>query len=95
MQDDLSARRRFLKIGGSALALFPIVFAAGRANAGANSAMRGSLKYQAKAEGDKTCLSCMHFVAGTTAKDLGGCKIMPGDSEVSPQGYCAVWAKKS
>lgn len=83
------SRRKFLKIGGSALAMIPVV-----AFAAKNDALRGSLKYQATPSGDKNCANCMQFVPGKTPKDLGGCKIMPGDTEIAPNGYCAAWAKK-
>jgi hypothetical protein len=32
-------------------------------------------------------------IAGT--RSLGGCKMFAGDTEISPNGYCSVWAKKS
>jgi len=64
------------------------------AYAAKNDALRGSLKYQATPNADKSCSTCMQFVPGKTPKDLGGCKIMPGDTEIAPTGYCAAWAKK-
>jgi len=30
-----------------------------------------------------------------SAKSRGSCKVIPGDTEISPQGYCAAWAKKA
>ena len=86
-------RRQFLKLGGAALAMIPVMVISGQAHAAANAAMRTSLKYQAKPEGDKSCTNCMQFVPGANPKALGGCKIMPGDTEISPQGYCAAWTK--
>jgi hypothetical protein len=52
------------------------------------------MKYQDKPSGAKHCANCMHFVPGKTPKDLGGCKIFPGDTEISPNGYCVAWAAK-
>lgn len=26
---------------------------------------------------------------------MGGCKVIPGDTEISPTGYCTAWAKKA
>jgi hypothetical protein len=95
MKHDSSPRRRFLKLGCSTLALIPVVLAAGGARAATNAPMRTSLKYQDKPEGDKNCANCVQFVPGKSAKDLGGCKILPGDTEISPQGYCIGWAKKA
>jgi hypothetical protein len=94
MKENQTPRRRFLKIGATALAMIPVIAVAGRADAATNAAMRASLKYQGKPEGDKSCANCMQFVPGASAKDLGGCKILPGDTEISPQGYCIAWAKK-
>ena len=95
MKDIETSRRSFLKFGGTALAAIPVIMiASGRSEAATNATMRTALKYQAKPEGDKSCSGCMQFVPGKTPKDLGGCNIMPGDSEISPQGYCTAWSKK-
>jgi len=95
MKKDQMQRRRFLKIGSAALAMIPAIVAPGRAAAASNAALRSSLKYQGKPEGDKRCANCMQFVPGASAKDLGGCRIMPGDTEISPQAYCIAWVKKA
>ena len=95
MKENKMPRRQFLKIGGVALAMIPVLVVSGRADAATNAALRTSLKYQGKPEGDKSCANCMQFVPGASAKDLGGCKIMPGDTEISPQGYCIAWTKKA
>ena len=87
-------RRRFLK-AATALAMFPTVGVSGEAAAATNASLRTSLKYQGKPEGDKSCANCAQFVAGATPKDLGGCKIIPGDTEISAQGYCIAWTKKA
>jgi hypothetical protein len=88
-------RRQLLKIGGATLIVTPLVVASGRAGAATNAAMRRSLKYQGSPKGDKSCSNCLQFVAGPSPTAPGGCKIMAGDSEISPQGYCAGWAKKT
>ena len=93
MNDDAIERRRFLK-AGAMLAMIPVAVT-GWANAATNAASRTALKYQGKPEGDKSCANCAQFVPGATAKDLGGCKIIPGDTEISPQGYCVAWTKKA
>ena len=82
-------RRKFLKIGGAILATIPIVAVSGPADAATNAALRTGLKYQGTPEGDKSCSNCIQFVAPSS------CKVMPDDTEISPQGYCAVWAKKA
>jgi len=92
MKDDIkSARRQILKFGGAALALIPVVVLSGRTQAATNAAMRASFKYQDKPEGDKACSGCVQFVPGKSATALGGCKIYPGDTEISPKGYCLAW----
>jgi len=88
------SRRKFLKIGSSALALIPVLAVSGRAMAAKNDGLRGALKYQDKPNGENHCATCMQFVPGKTPKDAGGCKIMPGDTEISPNGWCSAWAKK-
>jgi High potential iron-sulfur protein len=94
MKQDETLRRRFLKTGAVALAMIPVLVVSGRADAATNAAVRTSLKYQGKPEGDKSCGNCMQFVPGKSAKDLGGCKVIAGDTEISPQGYCIAWVKK-
>jgi hypothetical protein len=88
------SRRKFLKIGGSALAMIPVLAMTNNAFA-AKSAARAGLQYQDTAKDGKSCSTCMQFVPGKTAKDLGGCKVLPGDTEISPNAYCAAYAKKA
>lgn len=92
MNENKMLRRQFLKIGGGALAMIPVMFVSANANAATNASLRASLKYQEKPEGDKMCSNCTHFVPGSGSK--GSCKIMPGDTEISAQGYCLGWTKK-
>lgn len=84
------SRRSLLKFGGIALAMIPVVALAAK-----NDTMRTTMKYKNAPEGDKSCATCQQFVAGKTATSDGGCKIFPGDTEVSPKGYCIAWAKKA
>jgi hypothetical protein len=95
MKENKTPRRQFLKISAATLAIIPIIVVPGRAGAATNASLRTSLQYQGKPEGDKSCANCTQFVPGTAAKDLGGCKIIPGDTEISPQGYCIAWVKKT
>lgn len=83
-------RRRIFKLGGAAIAMIPVV-----AFAAKNDGMRSSMKYKDSPEGDKICADCSQFVPGKSPSDLGGCKIFPGDTEISPKGYCVAWAKKA
>ena len=95
MEERQTPRRRFLKFGAAALAVLPALAAPGRADAATNAALRTALKYQTKPEGDKSCANCLHFVPDASAKKPGTCKIMPGDTEILPQGYCIGWVKKA
>ena len=91
MQDTINqTRRNMLKLGGMALAMIPVVALAAK-----NEPLRKAMKYQEKPEGDKKCSTCMQFVPGKTANDMGGCKVFAGDTEISPNGYCTAWAKKA
>jgi hypothetical protein len=95
MKENLKpSRRQFLKIGGAAIAMIPVLAVSGKVMASTNAAVRASLKYQDKPNGDKHCATCMQFIPGKTPKDLGGCKLYPGDTEISPNGYCVAWAAK-
>lgn len=84
------SRRKMLKVAGMALAMVPIVAVAAR-----NEGMRSSMKYKDSPEDDKRCANCNLFAPGKTADGPGGCTIFPGDTEVSPNGYCVAWAKKA
>jgi hypothetical protein len=95
MKEELKpSRRQFLKVGGATIAMIPILAVSGNAMAATNAAMRTAMKYQDKPNGDKHCASCLQFVPGKTPKALGGCKVFPGDTEISPQGYCVAWVAK-
>ena len=89
MDESQTPRRRFLKISGAVLATIPIVVISSRADAATNAAVRSALKYQGSPEGDKSCATCVQFVAPSS------CKLIAGDTEISPQGYCSVWTKKA
>jgi hypothetical protein len=89
-----NSRRQFIKHGCVTIAAIPLFAFVGQASATTNAAMRNSMKYQDKPNAEKDCAGCVQFVPGKTAADLGGCKIFPGDTEVSPKGYCVAWAVK-
>jgi hypothetical protein len=95
MKNHQTQRRRFLKFGGTALVMIPAMITFGQAQAAKNASMRTALKYQGKPEGDKSCAQCAHFVPGKSAKAMGGCKVIAGDTEISPTGYCTAWVKKA
>lgn len=91
MKDNINqSRRKMLKLASIAVVVIPAVTFAAK-----NDALRTAMKYKDTPEGDKKCSTCMQFVPGKTAKELGGCKVFAGDTEISPNGYCAAWAKKA
>lgn len=83
------SRRNLLKLGGIALAAIPVVALAAK-----NEGIRKSMQYQDSPKGDQSCANCIQFIPGKSAADLGGCKVFPNDTEISPKGWCIAWAKK-
>lgn len=88
-----SSRRVWLKAVTGAAVAAPLVFFSRHSLATKNDALRASLKYQDKPSGTKHCANCLQFVPGKTPKDNGGCKILPGDTEISPDAYCVAWVE--
>ena len=88
--NQIHTRRSLVKMGLITLAMIPVV-----AMATKNDSMRTSTKFKETPEGDKQCSGCAQFVPGKSDKDLGGCKIFPGDTEVPSTGYCIAWSKKA
>ncbi len=90
MSTDLVRRRWMKNISGSII-LVPLFFLSRYAEAKTNEALRAQLKYQITPKESMKCLTCLEFIPGKTNKDLGGCKVLPGDDEISPDGYCTSW----
>jgi hypothetical protein len=85
------SRRKILMLGVSAVTTLPSLSWAAK-----NAGLRVSMKYVDKTEKpDQRCDNCLHWVPGASAKDLGGCKLFAGDTEINPAGWCTVWAKKA
>ena len=89
MTNPTSSRRRFVMISAAALA--GGLLAARGAQAQTNAALRGALKYQDQPKGDQRCNNCMHWVPGANPSAKGGCKVIPGDTQISPTGWCTAW----
>ncbi|MCK7496347.1 MAG: high-potential iron-sulfur protein [Comamonadaceae bacterium] len=94
-ENRMSTRRIWLKLAAGAAVAAPLAALSSNAWAAKNDALRSALKYQDKPNGANQCSNCLHFVPGKTAKDAGGCKILPGDTEISPSAWCSAWAKKA
>ncbi|MGE5471419.1 MAG: hypothetical protein ACM3X0_11530 [Bacteroidota bacterium] len=82
-------RRSLLRVGS--MAVLPLLGMSRLARAGANAALRTQFRYQAEPLGEKNCASCLEFIPGKSDTALGGCKRIPGDDQISPQGYCVLW----
>ena len=77
-------------IGGT-IVFAPLFLLSRKGEAKTNEPLRAQFKYQNTPKENMKCLSCLEFVPGKTDKDLCGCKILPGDDEISPEGYCLRW----
>jgi hypothetical protein len=84
-------RRTLLKTATAAAVCIPLSLFISQARAATNPAIRAQLKYQDTPNQGNACDSCLEFVPGKTDKDLGKCKVIPGDDEISPKGYCTAW----
>jgi hypothetical protein len=89
------SRRRFVKIGSATVMAIPLLAFTKQSLSATNAAMRSALKYQDTPSGEKDCAGCLHFVPGKSATSPGGCKLMPGDTEIAPKGYCTAWVAKA
>lgn len=49
---------------------------------------QASVQYQAQPKGEQKCSGCLHFIA-----DSNTCKLVEG--QISPEGWCSLWAKRS
>ena len=89
-----SNRRSALRtVAGTALAV-PVMFFGKDALAAKNDTMRTALKYQDDDKDGNRCDACLHWKPGASADALGGCAIMPGDTEIAPGGWCSAYVKK-
>jgi hypothetical protein len=82
------SRRRVILLG-SALAVGLATARSGQAQT--NAALRTALKYQDTPKGPQRCDNCLHWVPGANPTARGGCKIIPGDTQIAPQGWCTAW----
>ena len=84
-------RRQLIKSVGLVMVFVPVAALTGEAVAATNPELRAKLKYQGMPSDGKRCISCLEFLPGKTEQDLGRCKVIPGDDEISPEAYCSLW----
>ena len=66
----------------------PATGANSAAPAATNKVSQASVQYQAQPKGEQKCGSCLNFIAESNT-----CKLVAG--QVSPEGWCSLWAKKA
>lgn len=88
-------RRVWLKLATGAALAAPLAALSLRSHAAKNEALRKALQYQDQPKGEQRCSNCIHFVAGKSPTDIGGCKVIPGDTEISPNGWSSAWSKRA
>lgn len=49
---------------------------------------QASVQYQTQPKGEQKCSTCTHFIAESNT-----CKLVEG--QISPEGWCVLWAKKT
>ena len=90
MEIDLN-RRKWLIRAGATLSFIPLVIISTNSKAVTNENLRLQFKYQNTPKEAMSCISCLEFIPGKSDKEVGGCKVIPGDDEISPSGYCIRW----
>ncbi len=58
------------------------------APAATKKAPQGSVHYQVQPKGEQKCSACLNFIAGSNS-----CKVVEG--QISAEGWCGLWVKKT
>jgi uncharacterized protein YjbJ (UPF0337 family) len=66
----------------------PATSADSAAPAATSKVSQASVQYQAQPKGEQKCGSCLNFIAESNT-----CKLVA--DQVSPEGWCSLWAKKA
>jgi hypothetical protein len=74
--------------GSTAPAGSPATSANSAAPAATSKVSQASVQYQAQPKGEQKCGSCLNFNAESNT-----CKLV--DGQISPEGWCSLWAKKA
>jgi hypothetical protein len=88
---EATTRRAWLRTAGMALVAIPAWSITRRAAASTNAELRARLEYQGSPKDSLRCSACLEFVPGKDEHAPGGCKVIPGDDEISPDGWCTAW----
>lgn len=73
---------------GAAPASSPATSTPSAAPAAAGKVAQASVQYQTQPKGEQKCGRCLHFIAGSNT-----CMLVAG--QISPEGWCSLWAKKA
>jgi uncharacterized protein YjbJ (UPF0337 family) len=76
------------KSSGAAPVGAPATSADSAAPAATTKVSPASVQYQAQPKGEQKCSLCLNFIAESNT-----CKLVAG--QVSPEGWCSLWAKKA
>ena len=66
----------------------PATSTASAAPAATGKVAQASVQYQTQPKGEQKCGGCQHFIAGSKT-----CMLVAG--QISPEGWCSLWAKKA
>ncbi len=89
-QNKISRRRiiKFMALGATLPVMDALI---GKAQAA--KASKETMQYRDKPNGKEQCSNCLQFIPGKTSEVNGECKVVEGN--ISPQGWCISYAKKS
>ncbi len=76
------------KSTSSAPASSPAASASSAAPAATRKVPPATVQYQTQPKGEQKCGLCVHFIAGSNS-----CMLV--DGQISPEGWCSLWAKKA
>jgi hypothetical protein len=74
--------------GSAAPASSPATSTGSAATAATGKVPQASVQYQTQPKGEQKCGGCLHFIAESNT-----CKLV--DGQISPEGWCSLWAKKA
>jgi hypothetical protein len=76
------------KKGASSSSPAPATSATSDAPTGPAKASQASVQYQTQPKSEQNCGNCLNFIAESNT-----CKLVEG--QISPTGWCSLWAKKT